>query len=120
MSDARFRVRKTCSDFWGVYRPYQDGRDNYIPKRTWEEALQTALKLVEENENLDLLAESKEALRRFGTEQDDLGCSECGSNSVEYRFIGSAENLMPLLIAEIEDLRARLAFWDRRPDVVKL
>lgn len=109
MSESKFRVRKMRSGAWGVYRPYQDGRDNYIPKSTWEDALETALKLVDKNEKIDLVAESKEALRRFGTDQDDLGCSECGSNSVEYRFIGSAENLMPLLVAEIEELRERLA-----------
>lgn len=117
MSELKFRVRKMRSGAWGVYRPYQDGRDNYIPKGTWEDALKTALSLVEENEKLDLLAESKEALRRFGTDQDDLGCSECGSNSVQYQFIGSAENLMPLLVAQIEDLRARLAFCIGRAGV---
>ncbi len=124
MSDLRFRVRRmpNCYYFvngvnhprWGVYRPYQNGPERFIPCRSWSNALEIALKLVDENRDFDLVKEAKEAVTRFQTDEDHLGCSECGYNSVDANFLNSADDLTPLLIAEIEDLREQLR------DAVKL
>ncbi|AMU64804.1 hypothetical protein [Mycobacteroides abscessus] len=118
MSDLRFRVRRIPNSYyylngvnhprWGVYRPYQDGPERFIPCRSWSSALEVALKLVDENQDFDLVKEAKEAVTRFQTDEDNLGCSECGYNSVDANFLNSADDLMPLLIAEIEDLREQL------------
>lgn len=118
MSDLRFRVRRIPNSYyyldegmhrrWGVYRPYQYGPERYIPCRSWSSALETALRLVDRNRDFDLVKEAKEAVTRFQTDEDRLGCSECGHNSVDADFLNSADDLMPLLIAEIEDLREQL------------
>lgn len=122
MRDLRFKVRCIPNSYyyldgwmhprWGVYKPYQDG--SFIPCRSWSNALEVALKLVDENRDFDLVKEAKEAVTRLQTDEDHLGCSECGYNSVDANFLNSADDLMPLLIAEIEDLR------DQLRDVVKL